>query len=132
MLTVIFRKSYDTSEIPNDWKVGNVTPVIKKGLKCNPGNYRPISHTCVAFKLMEDIITSSIMHHVKDHHTLYTQALQHGFRDKRSYETQLLGFVLDLVNNTHDGRKMDILLIDVCRASDKACLWQPIPKRLGG
>ena len=33
ILTANFRKSYDTGEIPNDWKVANVTPVFKKGSK---------------------------------------------------------------------------------------------------
>ena len=36
-----------------------------------------------------------------DHNILYP--LQYVFRDKRSCETQLLGFVQDLVNNVHDG-----------------------------
>ena len=74
---MIFRKSYDTGEIPNSWKVANVTQVFKKGSKCNPSNYCRIPLTCIACKLMEHIITSSVMHGANDNHIHYP--LQHGF-----------------------------------------------------
>ena len=31
MLTVIFKKSYDSGVIPEDWKTANITSVFKKG-----------------------------------------------------------------------------------------------------
>ena len=114
ILTVIFRKSYDTGEIPNSWKVANVTQVFKKGSKCNPSNYCRMSLTCIACKLMEHIITSSIMHGVNENHIPYP--LQHSFRGKRCSETQLLGFAQDLVNNRHDSRRTDILVMDFSKA----------------
>ena len=42
ILTLIYRRSYDTAEVPDDWKKAYVTPVFKKGKKSEPGNYRPI------------------------------------------------------------------------------------------
>jgi len=42
---ILFNKSLTTAEIPNDCKLENVTPVIKKGSKSIPANYRPISLT---------------------------------------------------------------------------------------
>jgi hypothetical protein len=38
-LKLIFRKSLDTGEVPNDWKVAAVTPIYKKGLKSDE-NFR--------------------------------------------------------------------------------------------
>ena len=56
VIQVIFQKSIDTGRVPADWKNANVCPVFKKGDKCEPSNYRPISLTCVLCKLMEHIV----------------------------------------------------------------------------
>ena len=45
----------------SEWKLGNVTPLFKKGDKSNPGNYRPISLTSVVCKLMESILRDKIV-----------------------------------------------------------------------
>jgi len=94
ILTVIFRKSYETGCIPDEWRSAYVTPAFKKGKNCDPSNYRSISLTCVASKLMGHIITSHGMHHANRFNMLYY--LQHGFRDRRSCETQLLEFQASL------------------------------------
>ena len=41
-----------------------VTPVYKKGPKCKPENYRPISLTCICCKVLEHIITSNTMSYI--------------------------------------------------------------------
>ncbi len=96
ILTAIYMRSYETGEIPDDWKNTNIVPIYKKGRKGDPTNYRPISLTCISCKLMEHIVTSSIMHHAHENDILYD--LQHCFRDHRSCETQLIEFVGDMVN----------------------------------
>ena len=63
------------------------------------------------------IITSSIMRHASDHGILYP--LQHGFRTGRSCDTQLSGFINDLVSAVHDGHQIDALLMDFSKAFDK-------------
>ena len=64
-------------------------------------NYRPISLTCVCSKLMEHILVSQINRHF-DRFSILTP-LQHGFRAKRSCETQLVMFVQDLINTLARG-----------------------------
>jgi hypothetical protein len=38
ILTIIFRKSFDTGEVPSDWRNANVSPVFKKGEKYKAEN----------------------------------------------------------------------------------------------
>ena len=40
ILTLIYRRSYDTAQVTDDWKKVYVTPVFKKGKKPEAGNYR--------------------------------------------------------------------------------------------
>ncbi|GAB0181915.1 mitochondrial enolase superfamily member 1 [Grus japonensis] len=51
--SIIFEKMWRSGDIPEDWKKANVTPIYKKGLKEDPGNFKPISLTSVPGKLME-------------------------------------------------------------------------------
>jgi len=46
---------------------------------------------------MEHVVCSSIMNHANMHNILYL--LQHGFRARRSRETQLIDLVNDIANN---------------------------------
>ena len=79
ILMIVYKKSYNTGKLPDDWKSANVVPVFKKGITSLAANYRPISLTFVSSKIMEHIITSSVMRHASTHNILYH--LQHGFRD---------------------------------------------------
>ena len=52
-LCSIFNRSLQDSSIPEDWKIANVTPILKKGSKPSAGNYRPVSLTSPVGKIME-------------------------------------------------------------------------------
>ncbi len=117
MLTSIYRKSYATGEVPDDWRKANVVAIYKKGRKSEAENYRPISLTCVCCKIMEHIVASGLMRHADRHHLLYD--LQHGFRDKRSCETQLLGMQSDVLRSMAEGKQADAIILDFSKAFDK-------------
>ena len=117
ILTIIFRISFETGEVPPDWRSANVSPVYKKGDRYKAENYRPISLTCICCKLMEHIVTSHIMGHADRNNILYP--LQHGFRCKRSCETQLIEFIDETSKNMASGKQTDVLIMDFSKAFDK-------------
>ena len=61
----------------------------------------------------------------------HTLPLQHGFRSKRSCETQLVEFVEDITCNMAAGKQTDILIMDFSKVFDKVChsllvhIWSP-------
>ena len=77
---------------------------LKKGKKSDPSNYRPISVTCIASKILEHIVHSHVMKHF-EHYNILTDC-QHGFRSKRSTELQLIinihGIASSLQQNKSD------------------------------
>ena len=45
--------------------------------------------------------------------------LKHGFRKRRSCETQLLTTIQEITSNTAKGKHVDVILLDVAKAFDK-------------
>ena len=103
IIQIIFERSLQTGKLPADWCKAQVTPVFKKGNKSSAANYRPISLTCILCKVLEHIIASHVVKHLNTHGLLYD--LQHGFREKRSCETQLTMLVEDLARSVSQGLK---------------------------
>ena len=73
--------------------------------------------TSICSKLMEHVIASQLMGHLNANNILY--ALQHGFRDKRSCETQLLALVHELAHGVNANKQTDMAILDFSKAFDK-------------
>ena len=117
VLQVIYQKSLDTGRVSNDWNTAYVCPLFKKGDTSLASNYRPISLTSILCKVLEHIVTTNVVSH-RDHHNLLYD-LQHGFRSKRSCETQLLTLVEYLMRNSLAGSQTDLVLVDFSKPFDK-------------
>ncbi len=117
ILTKIYQYSLDTGEVPQDWRDALVVPIFKKGERHIPANYRPVSLTSITCKILEHIIHSSIMKHY-DSNKILTDA-QHGFRNKRSCETQLIVTITEIAKRLTRGTQVDIILLDFTKAFGK-------------
>ena len=117
LYTVLFQKSLDEGYVPMQWRTADVTPVFKKGEKYDPANYRPVSLTAITSKLLEHIIASNVMSHLEKNNLLAD--CQHGFRSKRSCESQLLNFTQELLQGLASGQQYDVNVMDFSKAFDR-------------
>ena len=105
MLTQIIQQSLDTQT------------VFKKGDRAKPANYRPVSLTSICCKVAEHIIVSSTLRHLDANKILVD--CQHGFRRKRSCETQLIVTTEDIAAILNRQSQADIAILDFAKAFDK-------------
>ena len=90
-LYIIFNLSLNSGEIPDDWKSAYVVPIFKGGKTSVVGNYRPVSLTSIACKILERIIKHHIITYLDQEQLLLPS--QHGFRSGRSCLTNLIDFL---------------------------------------
>jgi hypothetical protein len=116
-LRLLFNKSLETSEIPDDWKKANITPIFKKGDKSSEGNYRPVSLTVFFGKVLEKIIKQHIDKFLEINGCI--KDTQHGFIKGKSCLTNLLISQHSIMNMIDEGGAVDVVYLDFQKAFDK-------------
>ena len=115
-LTMIFRKSLQTGEVPMAWREANVTPLYKKGSKTNPLNYRPVSLTSVVGKVFETVVRDALVKHATENEIISIK--QHGFMKKKSTLTNLLEYLEALTKAKDLNIPVDVNYLDCKKAFD--------------
>ena len=117
ILTRLYQYSLDSGEVPIDRKNSHIVLVFKKGEKHLPSNYRPVFLTTIACKVLEHIVHRSVVDHL-DRHKILTDN-QHGFRAKRSCESQLVTTIQTIASTMSTKGQVYIILLDFAKAFDK-------------
>ena len=115
-VTLICQKSISESMVPKDWKLGNVSPLFKKGCRSEVSNYRPVSLTSQLCKLMEGIVRDQIVKHLETNNLM--RGSQHGFRQGRSCLTNLLSFLEHITECVDHHSSFDVIFLDMAKAFD--------------
>ena len=116
-LFIIFNISLRLGKIPSAWKLAAITAIFKnKGNKQSAGNYRPVSLTSIACKIMESIIRDSIMSYLNSNEILTNK--QFGFLRGRSTVLQLLIIVDKWTEILDNDGVIDVLYGDFQKAFD--------------
>ena len=115
-LTKLFNESLKNHTIPDDWKTGIITSIFKKGDKSDPGNYRPVSLTCIICKILESIIFDFIIKHLRKNKLISKS--QYGFISRRSASLQLLTVMETWCNILDDNGTVDDINMDFKKAFD--------------
>ena len=116
-LSIIFTKSYRLGTIPNSWRSANITPIYKgSGSAHSPNNYRPISLTCIASKVMELIVRDNILTFLRSNDLISHS--QHGFLPGKSTTSQLIETLNDWTLSLDSGKNIDCIYLDFSKAFD--------------
>jgi len=128
-LALMFKSFMSVGKIPAAWSHAIVTPVFKSGPASSVSNYRPISLTCVASKLMERVVSSSMLTYLRQHGVISRQ--QHGFLSGRSTSSNLLETLNDWTLSINDKKSVGAVYIDYAKAFDSVCHAKLITKLAG-
>ena len=115
-LTIIFKRSTTRSQLPRNWLDAVISPIYKKGQRCLPENYRPVSLLSIICKVLERIITDQIVKHIIENELSCHQ--QHGFTKGRSTTTNLLEALNVWSEAMMHGIPVDVLFLDYSKAFD--------------
>ena len=115
-LFIILWQSWLTGDVLVDWRLANVTPIIKKGWKDDPGSYKPIRLTLVPGKVVERIISGAIMDQLKVNQGI--RPSQHGFTNGRSCLTNLILYYDKVTCLVDEGKAVDVVYLDFSKAFD--------------
>ncbi|KAK4810929.1 hypothetical protein QYF61_013337 [Mycteria americana] len=115
-LSIIYQRSWEPGEVPADWKLANVIPIYKKGVREDPGNYRPVSLTSVPGKIIGKLTLDATERHLKDNAII--RHSQHGFTKGKSCLTTLISFYDKVTHPVDEGKAVDVVFLHFSKAFD--------------
>ncbi|KAL9984302.1 hypothetical protein ACROYT_G006578 [Oculina patagonica] len=113
-LTSLYNSIIRKGNWPNTWKMGEWTPVFKKGDKTDPGNYRPITVLNSVDKVFESLLSKQIMETMNPH--LYQK--MSAYRKTHSCETTLIRLTEDWKMAADNKEYVTVLSTDMSKAFD--------------
>ena len=99
-----------------DWRFATISPIFKKGSKKLAENYRPVSLTSVACKILESLVREKLISFLKDNKLLSEK--QFGFLGQMSTILQLLNYLDYCAEAMGKGRSVDSIYLDFQKAFD--------------
>jgi len=114
VLSMIINKSFESGTFPDNLKLAIITPIFKKGNKCEASNYRPIAVTSAVSKIFEKALLNRLENYFSENNLLSSQ--QHGFRKGRSTVTALFDFVTDVFSSLEKRERVNAVLYDFSNA----------------
>ena len=115
-LSIIFNKSLESGEFPQEMKKADVIPLYKTKEKYLVMNYRPISLLLTISKVLEKIVYKRTYRFLNDTKQFYQS--QYGFRSGHSCESAICELVGTIAKNQEEGLHTIGLFIDLSKAFD--------------
>jgi len=114
--TIIFKRSWRTGEVPEDWRKASITPVFQKGKKEDPGDYRLVSLTSIPGKVMEQLILDVISKQGEEKKVIGSSL--HGFTEEKSCLVNQTAYYDGMNDWVDEGRALDVVYLHFSKAFD--------------
>jgi hypothetical protein len=115
-LTYLCNKSLTSGIFPTWLKYSQVTPIFKKGNKCELSNYRPISLLTSFSKIFEKVIYKRLANHTSAHNIL--SKAQYGFRTNMSTENAIYQLMNNILKALDNKQHVGGMFCDLSKAFD--------------
>ena len=126
-ITNLFNLSLRVGRIPDKWKESMITPIPKSVAKSSdPGNYRPISLTCLLCELLEKHVYGLMYEHLIN--CQESSNLQWRFCPGRSTVTALLSVTHEWLSALERGQELCAVFFDYQKAFDSIPHWPLLQK----
>ena len=117
-ITTLMRKIINSGEVPEQWKIAKVLPLLKKGKATEITNYRPISNLCSITKIFEKLILERIKHIEKEEDCDLTGEHQFGFKENSGTEKACLEIQSRIAQVCDKDEFMVVATVDMSAAFD--------------
>ncbi|XP_031339654.1 uncharacterized protein LOC116168122 [Photinus pyralis] len=127
LLRAIYTKAWEEERVPQDWEIGVIVPVHKKGDNKDCNNYRGITLISTVMKIYEQILNKKLT--VSTEQTLTDT--QSGFRKGRSVQDHIFT-IKQMIEKKKLGGKVYFAFIDLVKAFDsipRDKVWESLLKR---
>ena len=115
-LLLLFERSLKSGVFPRKWARGFVNILPKSGDLTNPGNWRPITQTCIPAKLLEKVIQTRLLKILLQNGRISDE--QYGFVPERSTQLAVMELTNDLYHAMNCNLLTGLLFLDVRKAFD--------------
>ena len=116
-LCILMNRSFSEGIFPDTWKLANVIPILKKGNKSQPSNYRPVTFLSCIGKLQESIVLKKLYNFLLDNNLLYKY--QSCFLPHHSTVFQLIGIFHNICQAFDNNMFSCSVFCDVSKAFDR-------------
>ncbi|MFN9115920.1 MAG: RNA-directed DNA polymerase [Bacteroidota bacterium] len=120
VLTRLLNFIFYTLWIPEEWNVGVIVPLYKKGPRSDPDNYRGITVSSVMYKVLAMVLNSRIVKWVESNGIIRDE--QGGFRPGRGCPEQVFSLVEIVRYRRSLGKKTYCCFVDIKKAYDS--VWR--------
>jgi hypothetical protein len=115
-LAHIFNLSLQNGVFPSKLKCSRTVPIFKSGDSLSCDNYRPIALQSSIAKILEKIVSISLINHLELNHLLYEH--QYGFQRNKSTEQNLMQLVNFVSTALNEGKFCIGIFLDLKKAFD--------------